>query len=222
MNGTKNIIIDPFLKNNPKATTTEVTPDIIAITHGHADHMGDTTTIAKKHHCKIVAIHEIAKYLATCNIECEGMNKGGTIAIEKINFTMTEAIHSASIEEAEPHFDGGCPAGFIIEDNNTRIYHAGDTALFRDMQLIGELYKPQIAMLPMGGRYTMGPREAAIATSWLQPEIAIPMHYNTFPAIKQSPREFKELIARECNTKVVIMEPGETIEYQNPKNPKNL
>lgn len=209
----RNILIDPFLKDNPTAPEVEVSPEIIAVTHGHADHLGDTVELAEKHRCKILAIHEIAKYLATRGIQCEGMNKGGTVSIAGVHFTMTEAVHSAGIDEAGFNFDGGCPAGFIIEDEGVRVYHAGDTALFSDMRLIGELYQPHIAILPIGGRYTMGVREAAIAASWLQTDIVIPMHYNTFPIIKQSPEEFKELVETLCHSDVVILKPGENFEY---------
>jgi L-ascorbate metabolism protein UlaG (beta-lactamase superfamily) len=209
----RNILIDPFLKDNPLATSVEVAPDIIAVTHGHADHLGDTVEIAKNRRCKVVAIHEIARYLAGKDVHCEGMNKGGTVNIGGVRFTMTEAVHSAGIDESDFHFDGGCPAGFIIEDDGKRVYHAGDTALFGDMRLIGELYSPQVALLPIGGRYTMGVREAAIAASWIQADIVIPMHYNTFSLIQQSPEEFKELVETLCNSEVVILKPGESFEY---------
>ncbi|MCX9015253.1 MAG: metal-dependent hydrolase [Candidatus Methanoperedens sp.] len=204
----KNILIDPFISGNPAAPGVELKPDIIAVTHAHSDHFGDTAELAVKHKCKVVSIHEISKYLGARGIPCEGMNKGGTITIDGVDFTMTEAVHSSSFRD----FDGGCPAGFVIRDK-TSVYHAGDTALFWDMKLIKELYHPEIALLPIGDRYTMGIREAATAASWLNPKIVVPMHYGTYPSIKQSPQEFAERVLSLCDSEVVILKPGEGFEY---------
>lgn len=208
LSGSKNVLIDPYLSENPSAPGIDVDPDIIAVTHGHSDHFGDTIELIEKHKCKAVSIHEVSKYLAARGLECEGMNKGGTITIDNIRFTMTEAVHSSSINGE----DGGCPAGFIINDD-VGVYHAGDTALFGDMRLIGDLYRPEIAILPIGDRFTMGPREAAIAASWIRPGIVIPMHYGTFPAIDRSPGEFSDLVSSLCDSEVVILKPGESFTY---------
>jgi L-ascorbate metabolism protein UlaG (beta-lactamase superfamily) len=201
----RKVLIDPFISQNPSAPGVEVTPDIIAVTHGHDDHLGDTVRLARKHGCRVVSIHEISKYLAVLGISCEGMNKGGTVTIDGVRFTMTDAVHSSRINGKA----AGCPAGFIIEDN-VRVYHAGDTALFGDMRLIADLYQPEVALLPIGGRYTMGIREAAIAAGWLRPRIVIPMHYGTFPAIEQSPQKFAELVSSQCDSEVIILKPGES------------
>ncbi len=204
----KNILVDPFISGNPAAPDVELKPDIIAVTHAHSDHLGDTAELAKKHKCRVLSIHEVSKFLGAQGIPCEGMNKGGTVTLDGVDFTMTEAVHSSSFEDS----DGGCPAGFVIRDKKS-VYHAGDTALFGDMRLISELYNPDIALLPIGDRYTMGVKEAATATSWLKPDIVIPMHYGTFPAIEQSPDEFKELVSSLCDSEVVILKPGESFEY---------
>lgn len=207
--GSKKVLIDPFISESPVAPKVEPKPDIIAITHAHADHVGDAIMLAKQQRCKVVSIHEVSEYLETQGIECEGMNKGGSVTIDGIRFTMTEAVHSSSIKG----YDGGCAAGFVIKDNIS-VYHAGDTALFGDMHLIGELYRPEVALLPIGDRYTMGIREAAIATSWIHPKVVIPMHYSSFPIIEQSPKKFAELVSSLCDTEVVILKPGESFEYK--------
>ena len=204
----RNVLIDPFISGNPTSPDVELKPDIIAVTHAHSDHLGDTVEIAKKHNCKVISIHEVSKYLDARGIPCEGMNKGGTVTLDGVDFTMTEAVHSSSFGD----YDGGCPAGFVITDDKS-VYHAGDTALFGDMKLIAELYRPEISLLPIGDRYTMGVREAATAASWLNSKIVIPMHYGTFPAIEQSPHEFTELVSSLCDSEVVILKPGESFEY---------
>ena len=140
------------------------------------------------------------------------MNKGGTMNVEGIKLTMTNALHSSSIDASGFSFDGGSPAGFIIQINGRTIYHAGDTGVFGDMQLIGELYEPEIALLPIGGHFTMGIKEAVKAVELIRPKIAIPMHYNTFDVISQDPLEFQQSVESKTSTKVIIMKPGESIE----------
>lgn len=207
----RNVVIDPFIKGNPLAPDIELEPDIMAVTHGHADHLGDAVEIAQETGATLVAIHEIANYAAGKGVEAEGMNMGGTIEVNDVQFTMTQAWHSSGIDAAEFGFSGGDPAGYVIEDR-ARVYHAGDTALFSDMRLIGDLYRPEVMLVPIGDRFTMGPREAALAVSWVRPEIAIPMHYDTFEAVEQDPDEFAELVEGLCDTEVVVLEPGETLE----------
>lgn len=204
----RNVLIDPFISGNPVAPDVKLKPDIIAVTHAHSDHFGDTAKLAKKHNCKVISIHEVSNYLNARGILCEGMNKGGTVTLDGVVFTMTEAVHSSSFGDA----DGGCPAGFVIRDKKS-VYHAGDTALFSDMKLIAKLYNPDVAILPIGDRYTMGIKEAATAASWLRSKIVIPMHYGTFPAIEQSPLEFAELVSSLCDSEVIILKPGESFEY---------
>ncbi len=139
------------------------------------------------------------------------MNIGGTFRVADVSFTMTRAIHSSDITVTDPPTCGGDAAGFVIDDG-IRVYHAGDTALFDDMRLIGDLYRPDVALLPIGDRYTMGMREAAIAASWIRPHLVIPMHYNTWPRISQDPAEFREMVEMLCDTEVVILEPGDSLE----------
>jgi len=209
----KEVLIDPFISGNPKAPCSpeDLDPDIIAVTHGHRDHLGDTIEIGKRTGCRIVSIHEVANYIKSKGVFAEGINKSGTINIEGITLTMTEALHSSSIDASGFRFDGGCPAGFVIRIGGHSIYHAGDTGVFGDMQLIGELYEPEIAFLPIGDRFTMGIKEAVKAAELIRPKIVVPMHYNTFDVIKQDPEEFKRAVEARVDTKVVIMKPGETL-----------
>ncbi|HET8686434.1 MAG TPA: metal-dependent hydrolase [Methanosarcina sp.] len=209
----KKLLIDPFISGNPLAPCSpeELNPDIIAVTHGHRDHLGDTIEIGKRTECRIISIHEVANYIKSKGVFAEGMDKGGTINVEGVTLTMTQALHSSSIDASGFSFDGGCPAGFVIGIDGYSVYHAGDTGVFGDMQLIGELYEPEVALLPIGGRFTMGIKEAVKAVELIQPRVAVPMHYNTFDVIKQDPEEFKRAVEAKVDTKIVIMKPGESI-----------
>ncbi|AKB79526.1 hypothetical protein MSHOH_3043 [Methanosarcina horonobensis HB-1 = JCM 15518] len=210
----KKLLIDPFITGNPKAPCTpeELNPDIIAVTHGHRDHLGDTIEIGTRAGCRIISIHEVVNYIKSKGVFAEGMNKGGTMEVEGVALTMTHALHSSSIDASCFSFDGGSPAGFVIDIGGHSIYHAGDTGVFGDMQLIGELYEPEIALLPIGGRFTMGIKEAVKAVELIEPQIVVPMHYNTFDVIRQDPEEFRKAVESKVDTKVVILEPGEFIE----------
>jgi len=204
LKGNRSVLIDPFVLDGevPK------NPDIVAVTHGHADHLGETVTLNRT----TVTINEVAKYLASRGLEAVGMNIGGSIEVDGVKFTMTQAIHSAWIEECGLGFAGGGSAGFVIGMNGKRVYHAGDTALFSDMKLIGELWHPDVAILPIGDRFTMGPEEAMIAARYVGAPLVIPMHYNTWPVIEQDPSYFKQALERTTDLKVRVMSPGETIE----------
>jgi len=142
------------------------------------------------------------------------MNIGGTIVLDGVSFTMTPALHSGWIEEAGIAAGGGAAAGFVIRMDGTAVYHAGDTGLFSDMKLIGELYRPDVALLPIGGRYTMGPEEAMMAAQFIGAKTIIPIHYNTWKKIEQDPVPFKTAIERTTDMKVRILRPGETMEIQ--------
>ncbi|TGC07454.1 metal-dependent hydrolase [Methanolobus halotolerans] len=212
----KKILIDPFITGNPAATVSvsELEPDVIAVTHGHRDHLGDTVEIARRTGCKVVCIHELSQYLRSKDVLTEGMNIGGRINIGGFDVTMTDACHSSSIDESGRTIDGGKAAGFVIRAGNVSIYHAGDTGLFRDIGLISELYSPDVAIVPIGGRYTMDARDAALAVRMLQPKIAIPMHYNTYERIKQDPHIFVSCVKKVSDTDVVLMDVNESIILQ--------
>ncbi|MCU0632674.1 MAG: metal-dependent hydrolase [Methanolinea sp.] len=203
LKGSRAVLVDPFVPGG----TIPADPDVIAVTHGHADHMG----VAAAFGVPVVAINEVAKYLRAKGVDAEAMNLGGTIEVKGVRFTMTPALHSSWIEEAGIGCNGGAAAGFVIRMDGFSVYHAGDTALFSDMSLIGELYHPDVALLPIGGRFTMGPEEAMAGARMIGAPLVIPIHYNTWPAIAQDPREFKRILERTTDCKVKIMAPGQTI-----------
>jgi L-ascorbate metabolism protein UlaG (beta-lactamase superfamily) len=205
LSGTKKILIDPFIDGGSVAWTK---PDFVAVTHGHADHMGEAVSIKRP----TVAITEIAKYLKAKGVPSEGMNIGGTIELRGVTFTMTPAMHSGRIEQTGQGYGGGTAAGFVIRMDGVSVYHAGDTGLFSDMKLIGELYHPDVALLPIGGRFTMGPDEAMMAANFVGAKLVIPIHYNTWDKIEQDPLVFKQAIERTTDIKVKVLMPGEMVE----------
>ena len=203
-----NVLIDPFVPNplcNLPFDEIMEGVDVIAVTHGHADHLGNAEDLAKSYNVPVVTNHEISVYLSERGVNAEGMNIGGTIEINGAKITMVKAEHSSDIS---PTISGGVAAGFIIND---RVYHAGDTGLFGDMELIGEIYAPQIALLPIGGRYTMGIDEALVAIELIYPEIVIPMHYNTFPLIEVDVNEFVKK-AEALGVEVIVPKVGEPLD----------
>ncbi|HTY51907.1 MAG TPA: metal-dependent hydrolase [Methanomicrobiales archaeon] len=204
LEGTRSVLIDPVV---PGGTIT-AKPDLVAVTHGHDDHLGEAVRLGRK----IIAVSEIGKYLRTKGLEVETMNLGGTVTVEGVEFTMTQAVHSSGLNEAGPTAYGGCACGYVVGMDGVRVYHAGDTALFSDMKLIGDLYRPDVALLPIGGKFTMGPREAMMAANYIGAKTVIPMHYSTWPAILQDPQAFRHAIERTTDLKVVILSPGEAIE----------
>jgi L-ascorbate metabolism protein UlaG (beta-lactamase superfamily) len=205
LTGTKKVLIDPFIEGGSVVGTK---PDIVAVTHGHDDHMGETVRI----NTKTVAISEIAKYLKKKGIAAEGMNIGGTMVLDGVSFTMTPALHSSFIEEAGQGFAGGAAAGFVVGMDGVRVYHAGDTGLFSDMKLIGELYHPDVALLPIGGRFTMGVAEAMMAANFIGAKTVIPIHYNTWDKIAADPYALKTALERTTDITVKILKPGESLE----------
>ncbi|MGZ7043422.1 MAG: metal-dependent hydrolase [Methanobacterium sp.] len=208
------ILIDPFISNNPvcPVAVEEIEADIICVSHGHADHFGDTMEIANRTGAVIVANHEHSVYLAKQGFEAMGMNMGGTIYIHDIKITMVNSIHSSDMDFIEEMPAGGSSCGYIIQlENNRKIYHSGDTGIFGDMKtVIRDIYKPDIALLPIGDRFTMGPFEASIAAAWIDAKVIIPMHYNTFPIIEQDPERYANIVESiNKDKKVVILEPGQ-------------
>ncbi|MGB4234507.1 MAG: metal-dependent hydrolase [Methanoregulaceae archaeon] len=203
LSGKKSVLVDPFIPEGKLPADI----DLVAVTHGHADHLGEAARLSRP----TVAINEVAKYLKDQGVPAEGMNHGGMVTIDGVSFRMTPAIHSSWIEEAGPGYNGGGSAGFVIGMEGVSVYHAGDTALFSDMKLIGELYHPDVALLPIGGRYTMAPEEAMIAARFIGAPLVIPIHYNTWPVIRQDPVPFKTALERTTDIRVEILKPGDTI-----------
>ncbi|MEN3046088.1 MAG: metal-dependent hydrolase [Candidatus Hydrothermales bacterium] len=208
------IFVDPWLSNPVSTSKDYDKADIILLTHAHGDHIGDTIEIAKKTGAKVYSIHEISVYLQSKGVKNSvGMNIGGHIKDGDIEIIQTEATHSSSIQEGDKIIPGGDPTGFVIKfENGFTVYHAGDTGVFSGMEIIGELYKPDLALLPIGSHYTMGPLEASFACKLLKPRFVIPMHYGTFPILTGTPDEFKKLLDPSLNIEVIILKPGEEIE----------
>ncbi|MDX1618596.1 MAG: metal-dependent hydrolase [Balneolaceae bacterium] len=207
----KHILIDPFLKDNPTTPDEWKEPsevDYILLTHGHGDHVGDTIDIAKKTGCQVVSIVELSALLKKHGLPEEQaveFNKGGTVDLDDFSVTMVSANHSSS-------FNGeyaGDPAGLVLEFDDLTFYHLGDTNIFADLELYGELYEPDLIAVPMGDHYTMGPREAAWACEMIDADYAVPIHYGTFPVLTGDPGEFKEITEDNCDTEVWIPDPGE-------------
>jgi len=211
--GTK-ILIDPFIAHNPKYPKDFTLPskvDYILLTHGHGDHSSDTVPVASEHDSTVVAIYELASYVAGKGVaRTIGMNLGGTVQLADVAATMVEAKHSAGAEdEAGTHYVGVAVGYVLTIADGPVLYHAGDTAVFGDMKLIRELYQPEIAMLPIGGHFTMGPKEAALATRFLEPKRVLPIHFGTFPQLTGTPEELAALVGN--RVEVVSWKPGETI-----------
>jgi len=202
-------LIDPFLRGNPTAPVSpeDVDADYIIVTHLHGDHIGDAIEIAKRTGAKIVAIFEIANLAKQKGVDAIGGNIGGYMRLEDVDIALTNAIHSGW-----GHGIYAQPTGAIIRMDGKVVYHAGDTGLFYDMKLIGDLFKPDVALLPIGGWFTMDIYQAAEAVKLIRPKIAIPMHYNTFDLIQADPEEFKKLVETQTDTRVVILSPGEHVE----------
>lgn len=212
--GGKRVLIDPWLENPkaPAGAKDSVQADLILITHGHSDHMGNVLEIARRTNAQVISIFEICLYLQSQGIgTAQGINKGGTMRINGVSVTMVDAKHSSGIDVEGKTIAGGEPAGFVVElENGVRVYHAGDTTVFGDMKLIGDLYKPDIALIPIGGLYTMGPQEAAYACKLLKPKRIIGMHYGTFPVLTGTPTELKKYLSTEMKKRVVELEVGRT------------
>lgn len=214
----KVILLDGWVDGNPacpKEAKKLDRVDAILISHGHGDHIGDVLSLAKKFKPQIVAIYETAGWLESKGVKnVTGMGKGGTFKADEIEITMVHAIHSNSIQDGDKMIYGGEPAGYIVRlPGDLIIYHAGDTAVFGDMKIIGELYSPELAMLPIGDFYTMGPREAALACRLLKAKKVIPMHFGTFPALTGNPNELASLLKDFPTTQVWPLEPGKPVKW---------
>jgi L-ascorbate metabolism protein UlaG (beta-lactamase superfamily) len=208
-----NILIDPFIAHNPKYPQSFVLPEkihYILLTHGHGDHISDAAPVAAKHDSTVVAIFELATYMTGKGVaNTIGMNLGGTVPLHDVAATMVEAKHSASAQDEHGIHDVGVAAGFVLTmEGGPALYHAGDTAVFGDMKLIGELYHPQVAMLPIGGHFTMGPKEAALAARFLVAKTVLPLHFGTIPPLKGTPQELATFM--DAGIQVVPWTPGES------------
>src|ERR1700721_1055763 len=209
----KTVLLDAWVMGNPMCPASEKNVkhvDVMLVTHGHGDHIGDAVEIAKKHKPRGVGIPEMCGWLEKKGVvNLLPMNKGGTQAVDDIKVTMVHADHSCGIQDGDDFVYGGEACGYVVEfSNGLKIYHAGDTNVFGDMAIIRELYAPDIAMIPIGDHYTMSPREAAYACILLKAKTVIPMHFGTFPMRTGRPGDLQKLVP---GTEIAEMKPGVTL-----------
>lgn len=210
--GNYTVLIDPFITGNELTdlTASEEKPDAILLTHAHNDHVGDTVELAKESGAQVVAPVELANYLGGLGLNVVGMNLGGAKEFDFGTVKFTKAFHSSSYTTKDGDvIYGGMPAGILFKAEGKTIYHAGDTELFGDMELIGKRNSIDVAFVPIGDHFTMGPEDAAYAVGLLNPKTAVPVHYDTFPPIKQDPQEFKKMVEK---AQVKIMKAGDSID----------
>jgi L-ascorbate metabolism protein UlaG (beta-lactamase superfamily) len=208
----KSIIIDPFINGNQLTDlkVEETRPDVIILSHGHNDHVGDTVELAKKNNALVVANHELSTYLSWQGVNTHAMHIGGAYQFDFGKIKLTQAFHGSSYEtENNELIYCGMPAGILFMNEGKTIYHAGDTGLFSDMKLIGERHPIDVAFLPIGDNFTMGPEDAVYAAKLLKAKTVVPIHFNTFPPIKQDPHKFIDML-KDKNGKV--LQPGDAIE----------
>lgn len=208
-----NLLIDPFIEQNPKYPKGFSLPpkiDYILLTHGHGDHISDAVPVAKKHGSTVVAIYELADYVKQQGVEkIIGFNLGGTVHLDEVAVTMVDAKHSAGASDQKGTHYVGVATGFVIgAPGSPVVYHAGDTNVFGDMQLIGQLYQPEIALLPIGGHYTMSPKEAALATRLVGAKTILPIHFGTWPMLAGTPAELASLVG--SSVRVVAWNPADS------------
>jgi len=202
----KKVLVDPGVKDNPQSPVKpgELEADIVIVTHDHGDHgFDDAVEIAKKG-ATFVSMFEMASRASEKGVkDTVGMNIGGPAMVKGLKILLTQAFHSGTAN----------PSGVVVIGKEGSFYHAGDTGLFGDMKLIGALYRPKVAMLPIGSHFTMDPVQASLAVKFINPEIAIPMHYGTFPVLTGTPEKFKELVAKRApDTEAIVIKPGESVE----------
>jgi len=212
----KVVIVDPWVQSNPMCPPELKSferVDTLLISHGHFDHIADAVELAKKHAPQIVAIYETCVWLQSKGVtNTSPMNKGGTQKVGELEITMVHAIHSCGIQDGDKIIYGGEASGYVVRlPGGLTVYHAGDTAVFGDMKLIGDLYKPHVALLPIGDHFTMGPREAALAIRLLGVRHVIPMHFGTFPLLTGTPERLREETKDISGLEIHALKPGESI-----------
>jgi L-ascorbate metabolism protein UlaG (beta-lactamase superfamily) len=209
--GGKTVLIDPFITGNSLTDlkAEEVKADYIILTHAHNDHVGDTVEIAKRNDALVITNADLATYLGWQGVRTHGMNIGGAFQFDFGKVKMTQAFHgSGYATEDQQIIYGGMPAGVLVMAEGKTIYHAGDTGLFSDMKLIGR-HGIDLAFLPIGDNFTMGPEDAAVAAEFIKAKQVVPIHFNTFPPIKQDPQKFLDLLEEKNG---VLLEPGQQLE----------
>ena len=212
--GGKRIIVDPWITGNPSSPESARklgALDLMLITHGHGDHTGDAVPVARASGAQVVAPYEVSVWLQKKGLQnVVGMNPGGTLRVHGLAITMVPAVHSSSVEEDGQIVYLGVAAGFVIRfETGLTIYFAGDTSVFGDMRLIGEMYQPAIGFLPIGDHFTMGPEQAAKACELVGLKQVVPMHYGTLPALTGTPAKLRELVEPR-GVQVLELKPGET------------
>jgi L-ascorbate metabolism protein UlaG (beta-lactamase superfamily) len=211
----RTVLIDPWISGPtcPEKEKTFSRVDLLLFTHAHWDHFADALTLTRQYTPKTVVIIETGQWLESKGVaNVIGMNKGGTVNVDGIEVTMVHAVHSNSIVDEGRVLYAGDPAGFVVRlPGGLTLYHAGDTAVFSDMRLIGELYRPELALLPIGDHFTMGPREAAQAVRLLGVRHVVPMHYGTFPLLTGTPEAFQREVAAIAGLQVHVLQPGQSL-----------
>lgn len=211
------ILMDPWTEGNPAYPAGHQIErvDLICISHGHFDHIHDAVPLAKKFSPPVVGIFETCQWLESKGVQnARPMNKGGSQTIGRVTVTMTHAVHSCGILDEGKIIYGGEAAGYVLRFEDGRsLYFAGDTNVFSDMALIEQLYHPDLAFLPIGDLFTMGPREAALACCMLKPKKVVPMHFGTFPPLTGRPERLADLIRDAKGSEVWALEPGKKVDW---------